>query len=46
VDFPKIIEKLKALGYDGTITIEREISGEQQTKDIAESKIYLEGLIG
>lgn len=45
VDFPKIVEKLKALGYDGTLTIEREISGEQQIKDILESKLYLESLI-
>ena len=46
MDFPKIVEKLKALGYDGTLTIEREISGEQQIKDILESKLYLESLIG
>ena len=45
VDFKVIVEKLKALGYDGTLTIEREISGEQQIKDIAESKAYLETLI-
>lgn len=46
VDFPKVVEKLKALGYEGTLTIEREISGEQQIKDILESKKYLETLIG
>lgn len=44
VDFPKFIAKLKALGYDGHITIEREISGEQQKKDIVASKAYLETL--
>lgn len=45
VDFKELIKKLKELGYDGTLTIEREISGEQQIKDIMESKVYLEGLI-
>ena len=34
VNFPALIGKLKALGYHGTLTIEREISGEQQTIDI------------
>ena len=38
-------EKLKEIGYDATLTIEREISGEQQAKDIADTKAYLEGLI-
>ena len=46
VDFPKFVAKLKAIGYDGDITIEREISGEQQKKDIIASKAYLESLIG
>jgi len=46
VDFPKFIAKLKEIGYDGDITIEREISGEQQIKDIIASKAYLESLIG
>lgn len=46
VDFPRFIAKLKEIGYDGDITIEREISGDQQKKDIAASKIYLESLIG
>ena len=45
VNFPAVVAKLKALGYDGTLTIEREISGEQQIKDIIESKTYLETLI-
>lgn len=45
VDFPKFIVKLKEVGYDGTLTIEREISGEQQIKDIKESITYLEELI-
>jgi len=34
VDFPRFLQKLRELGYTGPITIEREISGEQQTRDI------------
>jgi L-ribulose-5-phosphate 3-epimerase len=46
VDFRGIIQKLKAAGYRGPITIEREISGPEQDKDIRASKLYLEKLIG
>ena len=45
VNFPKFIEKLREVGYDGTLIIEREISGEQQIKDIIESKKLLERLL-
>jgi len=45
VDFPGVFKKLKRVNYSGSITIEREISGEQQTKDIIQSKIYLQNLI-
>ncbi len=45
VNFPAFVNKLKEVGYDGTLTIEREISGEQQVKDIIESKKLLEELI-
>lgn len=45
VRFPEVIEGLRRLSYTGPITIEREISGPQQEKDIAESKSYLERLI-
>jgi sugar phosphate isomerase/epimerase len=34
VDFPALIAKLRALGYAGALTIEREISGPQQIADI------------
>ena len=34
VNFPVLVPKLKSLGYKGALTIEREISGEQQAKDI------------
>lgn len=46
VDFPRIIERLKQLNYQGAVTIEREISGPQQTADVREAKAYLEKLIG
>lgn len=45
VNFPALVAKLKEIGYDATLTIEREISGEQQTKDILDTKAFLEGLI-
>ncbi len=34
VHFDKFLAKLKEHGYDGALTIEREISGDQQEKDI------------
>ena len=46
VDFPRIIERLKQLNYQGSVTIEREISGPQQVADVREAKEYLEKLIG
>lgn len=46
VNYPVFIERLKEVGYDGDITIEREISGEEQKKDILAGKEYLEQLIG
>ena len=45
VDFRALFTKLHELGYDSYVTIEREISGEQQLKDILESKVYLERII-
>lgn len=44
-DWPQIIRKMKTLGYDGPLTIEREISGDQQTKDILAAKALLEKLV-
>jgi L-ribulose-5-phosphate 3-epimerase len=46
VDFPVIIEKLKKIGYNNPVTIEREIRGAQQTADLQTAKSYLEKLIG
>ena len=45
VNFPKLIARLKECGYDGPITIEREIHGEQQIKDIRAGKAFLEQYI-
>lgn len=45
VNFPAFIKKLKEVGYDGILTIEREISGEQQIADIKKAKKLLEELI-
>ena len=45
VNFPAFIAKLKEIGYDSYLTIEREISGEQQIEDIKKAKVYLEELV-
>jgi L-ribulose-5-phosphate 3-epimerase len=45
VNFPALIAKLRALGYAGALTIEREISGPQQIEDIRHGKLYLEAIL-
>ena len=45
VNYPLFIQKLKEVGYDGDITIEREIAGEEQRKDIVKARKLLEELI-
>ena len=45
VNVPALVAKLKEIGYDGPFTIEREISGEEQIKDILSAKALLEELI-
>ncbi len=45
VDFKGIIEEFKKLSYDRYITIEREISGEAQIRDIIKAKEYFERLL-
>ena len=42
VDFPRLLGKLKQLGFAGALTIEREISGPQQIADIKEAVRLLE----
>jgi sugar phosphate isomerase/epimerase len=46
VDFPRIIRRLKEIGYHGAVTIEREISGPRQLEDVRSAKDYLQQLIG
>lgn len=45
VNIPLFIQKLKEVGYDGYLTIEREITGEEQVQDILKAKALLESLI-
>ena len=40
-NIPAVVKKLSELGYTGPMTIEREISGEQQAKDIAATRDML-----
>ena len=45
VNFPLLVKRLKDIGYDGALTIEREISGDKQIEDIMKAKKILEELI-
>jgi L-ribulose-5-phosphate 3-epimerase len=45
VDFPKVITKLRHLGYAGAISIERETSGGQQIEDVRQEKAYIERVL-
>lgn len=45
VDFRALFRKLRELGYDSYVTIEREITGDQQLADILESRDYLQRII-
>ena len=45
VNFPTLLAKLKALGFSGALTIEREISGPQQITDIQKAKQMLAALL-
>ena len=44
VDFKALITTLNNIGFDGNIIIEREISGEEQIKDILFAKQYFEDI--
>ena len=46
VNYPLFVRRLKEIGYEGDITIEREIEGERQKEDILMAKELLERLIG
>ena len=41
-NYPKLLPALYAAGYRGDLIIEREISGEQQIKDIRKTIVYLD----
>ena len=45
VDFNRLFERLHEIGYDYYVTIEREIEGEEQNKDILHAKKYLGNII-
>ena len=45
VDFAALFRRLRELGYDGDITIEREIKGERQLEDILASREYMNELL-
>ncbi len=45
VNYPALIAKLEALGYEGPLTIEREISGQQWVEDVKAGRIFLEGIL-
>lgn len=45
VNFPAFIAKLKTYGYTGALTIEREITGDQQVADIKAGKQFLEDIL-
>lgn len=45
VDIPRWLETLIQTGYRGPLTIEREISGEQQKRDIATARDLLNSLV-
>ena len=45
VHFEKLIPRLREVGFDGAVIIEREIAGEQQIADIRRAKSILEKII-
>ena len=45
VDFAKVLSGLRAVGYKGAVTIERETSGPQQVADVRAEKAYLERVL-
>ena len=45
VHYPAFIKKLKEIGYQGDITIEREMTGPDQKRDILSARELLEEII-
>ena len=44
-NLPEVVKRLQAVGYEGNYIIEREISGDQQTKDIIETVALLKSIL-
>ena len=44
-NLPEVIKRLREVGYTGNYIIEREIKGEQQTKDIIDTLAYLKKIL-
>ena len=42
---PEVVRRLRAVGYTGNYVIEREISGEEQARDIADTVAYLKEIL-
>jgi L-ribulose-5-phosphate 3-epimerase len=45
VNFREVFSKLRAIGYTGAVTIERETSGPQQIEDVRHEKMYLQKIL-
>lgn len=45
VDFAKVFSGLRATGYKGAVSIERETSGPEQVEDVRQEKVYLERVL-
>ena len=45
MDFRALFTRLKQLGYNAPVTIEREIDGDQQLRDILYAREYLEQIL-
>ena len=44
-NIPEVVATLLSLGYEGPLTIEREISGEEQKRDVAATVDYLKAIL-
>ena len=44
-NIPEVVKRLKEVGYDGNYIIEREISGEEQTRDILDTLEFLKTIV-
>ena len=44
-NIPEVVKQLRAVGYQGNYIIEREISGDQQTADILETRDFLKKVL-